>query len=230
MLSAMPEAADLPRYFPRDRAEPCYALYATAIDRFVLVDRYDLSILVRAAMLFSSKLVTVVCVYDSKANPVLSNQTCFNWAPVHRVSQANSRVPTVLLLEGAPAIVDKGPVRSVSDEMLERAQRYAVFTLEVLYAQFMANARSGHADIRMFHGLFPPFETLPGAPLTVTPRLFAADVRDQRIEEILYYSDAPEQARARIDKLLANRDEPRIPVSYQTTFNQVLYGQATVPA
>ncbi|HEY3074723.1 MAG TPA: hypothetical protein VGJ74_06080 [Burkholderiales bacterium] len=229
----MPGLAELPRYFPRDRAEPCYALYATAIDRFVLVDRHDLSILVRAAMLFSSKLVTVVCVYDSKANPVLSNETCLDWAPVHRVSQANSRVPTVLMLEGAGAIVEKGPVPSVGAEMLERAQRYLLFSLQVLYAQFMANAKSGHADIRMFRGLMPELETLPGAPLASQPQLFAADVRDQKIEDILYYADSLEQARSEIDTLLANREEPKLPgspVSYQTVFNEFLYGQATVPA
>jgi hypothetical protein len=224
------EPADLPRYFPRDRAAPCYALYATAIDRFVLVDRHELSILVRAAMLFSSKLVTIACVYDSSSNAVLSNETCMRWAPVQRLSQANSRVPTVLLLEGADAIVEKGPVRAVPPEMLERAQRYLAFTLQVLYAQFMANARSGHADIRIFRALAPRLETLSGAPLSRAAQLFPAQVRDQRIEEILYYAPTLEQARSEVDALLAEREEAKLPgspVPYHATFHQCLGGPGT---
>ncbi len=65
---------DLPclsKYFPTDRAEPCYAVYAPAIDRFLMVDGHDLPILLRAAMLFSSKIVTLVCAYDTKTNPPL---------------------------------------------------------------------------------------------------------------------------------------------------------------
>src|SRR6266446_2361847 len=141
----MPDLPDLPSYFPLDRTEPCYAVYATAIDRFILVDRHDLSILTRAAMLFSSKMITMVCVYDSKANPSLTNDTCLRWAPVHRLSQANSRITTVLLLEGPHAIVEKGPVPFVDADMVARAQGYLAFALRVTYAQFMANAKSDHA-------------------------------------------------------------------------------------
>src|SRR5262245_24528075 len=109
----MPDLSSLPTYFPQDRSRPCYAVYATAIDRFMLVDRYDLLILVAASMLFSSKMVTVVVVFDHQSNPPLTDETCMRWAPVHRLSQANSRATTVLLLEGANTIVEKGPVRGV---------------------------------------------------------------------------------------------------------------------
>jgi hypothetical protein len=228
----MLDLPDLPKYFPPDRGQPCYAVYGTPIDRFVLVDSHELSVLVRASMLFSSKMVSVVCVYDGKSNPPLTNASCMNWAPVHRLSQANSSVTTVLLLEGAEAIVEKGPVASVAP-MIKRAQDYLAFTVRVLYAQFMANATTGHADLRMFRTLIPEFETLPGAPLSGARQLFPAQIRDQRIEEILYYSDTIEQAKAELDSLLANRDEPRLPnvtPPYYREFNTFLYGQPTVPS
>ena len=217
-MALMPDLPDLPKYFPTDRAEPCYAVYATAIDRFMLVDRYDLSILVRAAMLFSSKMVTVVCVYDNKTNPPLTNDTCMAWAPVHRLSQADNHDTTVLLLEGPNAIVEKGPVPFVGAETVAHAQRYLMFAVRVAYAQFMANAKMGEADIRMFRHMIPEFETLPGAPLSAAPQLFLAQVRDQRIEEILYYADTVERAKAELDTLLA--ESP-----YHTVFNQFLKGQ-----
>src|SRR5437868_12755 len=113
----------------------------------------------RAAMLFSSKLITLVCVFDSAANPVLSNETCMNWAPVRRVSQANNRLPTVLLLQGSGAIAEKGPVTHMPGDIVDRARDYLMFTVQVLYAQFIANARCQHADLRVFGELFPALET-----------------------------------------------------------------------
>jgi hypothetical protein len=217
----MTEQAALSKYFPLDRAQPCYAVYATALDRFMLVDRYDLSLLVRAAMLFSSKIVTVVCVYDSRLNARLSNDNCMCWAPVHRVSQANNPYTSVLLLEGPRAIVEKRPVTTSDGEALARAQRYLLFVARVVYAQFMTNARVGEPDLRLFRHMVPPFETLPDAPLTAASRLYDGHVRDQRIEEILYYSESIEQAMAEVDSLLRKP----VPDEFYTVFNEHLYGR-----
>jgi hypothetical protein len=219
----MPDLPELPKFFPTDRSKPCYAVYGTAVDRFLLVDRYDLSILLKAAMLFSSKMVTVVCVYDAPTNPVLSNETCTAWAPVHRLSQAMSRIPTVLRLDGPNAIVEKGGVPFVAADALADAQRYLEFVTRVLYAQFMTTARLGHADVRIFRSMIPEFETLPGAPLSQAPQLFPGQVRDQRIEEILYYADTVEQAMSELDALLAKRGDGKVGISpYYTVFNQYL--------
>ncbi len=223
----MPDLPDLPKYFPLDRAEPCYAVYATAIDRFMLVDRYDLSILVRAAMLFSSKMITVVCVYDNKTNPSLTNDTCMAWAPVHRLSQAHSRITTVLLLDGPNAIVEKGPVPFISANTVAHAQRYLMFALRVTYAQFMANAQTDCADIRMFRLMIPEFETLPGAPLSAVKQVFPGQLRDQKIEEILYYADTVEQAMVDLNKMMG---EGKVYNPYYPVFNQFLYGQPTFPS
>jgi hypothetical protein len=230
----MLDLPDLSKYFPTDRAEPCYAVYATAIDRFLMVDRHDLSILLRAAMLFSSKMITVVCVYDSKINPSLTTETCLAWAPVHRVQLTRTRVPVVLPLDGPNAIVEKGPATLASAEAVARAQRYLMFTARVTYAHFMTNANLGYADIRMFRHMIPKLETLPGAPLSAARQLFPGQTRDQRIEEILYYADSVEQATVELDALLAvranNGKAGSLPSPYQTAFNQVLNGQTGLSA
>jgi hypothetical protein len=214
---------ELPRFFPAIRTRPCYAVYATALDRFLLVDSNDLSILLRAVMLFSSKIVCVVCVYDHKINPALSNSTCLAWAPKLRVSQAKSRIPTVLRLPGRNAIIEKGPPAFADAGAVARAQAYLMFTVKVTYAQFMTNARLSHADIRMFHHMIPKFETLPGAALSVGPEIFPAQVRDQRIEEILYFADSLAQATAELDALLAKPlGSDGSPSRYRVEFDQFL--------
>jgi hypothetical protein len=217
----MADHTALSKYFPVDRTEACYAVYATALDRFMLVDRHDLSLLVRAAMLFSSKVLTVVCVYDSRVNPRLSNDNCMRWAPVHRVSQSDNPYTTVLLLEGPNAIVEKGPVTTADGEALARAQRYLMFVARVMYAQFMTNASVGEPDLRLFRHMVPPFETLPEAPLTAAAQLYSGHVRDQRIEEILYYSEDIERAMANLDGLL-RKEGPR---EFYTAFKEHLHGQ-----
>jgi hypothetical protein len=213
-------------YFPTDRGLPCYAVYATAIDRFLLVDRHDLAILVRATTLFSSKMVTVVCIYDSRTNPRLTDDNCIAFAPVRRFQQSSRLNTSVVLLSGPDAIVEMGPPPdTISADMVARAQRYLSFTVRATYAQFIANAWTGVADIRVVRDMLPELETLPGAPLSAKKQVVFPRLRNQRIEEILYYSDTVEQATADLEVLLRGDDEARS--TYRSTFDQVVHGRPT---
>ena len=199
----------------------CYAVYSTAIDRFLLVDSHDLAVLVRAATLFVSKMVTVICVYDGRGGPRLTNDNCLSHAPATRISQAHRHNATVLLLEGPGAIVDKGPpAAALGKDMVARAQRYLAFTVRASYAQLIANAEASIQDTRVVRGMIPPLETLAGAPLSQVEQVTFGELRNRRIEEILFFSETVERAEAELDALLSGGGDKR--AQYAATFKQIL--------
>ncbi len=178
-----------------------YGIYSTGIDRFILIDKFDLWITLTTAKLLSSKIPTIVfCLKDDVPDFPVSD-VLFLTIANKSVHQSESQTPALAKLGGKTSIIDSGPPIDYSSneqiEILAKLQRYAEFVQRTLYAIKIANAMCNVDDHQFFASLLDP---------TVTDSLVARPdhtVTDfgllQSIERILYLSMDVEEAIREID-------------------------------
>lgn len=180
-----------------------YGIYSTGIDRFILIDRFDLWITLTTAKLLSSKIPTIVfCINDNVPNFPASD-TLFLTIANKSVHQSESQTPSLTRIGGETSIVDAGaPIDYSSDEqieMLAKLQRYAEFVQKTLYAIKLADAICNVDDHQFFGSLLNPNVTnslVARADHTVTDLGLLRSV-----ERILYLSTNIEEAVRDIDLL-----------------------------
>ena len=187
--------------FYSERNTSRFGIYSTGIDRFILIDKFDLWVTLTTAKLLSSKIpTTVFCLNDDVPN-FPATDTVFLTIANKSVHQSESQTPTLSRLGGGMPVIDAGPpidYRSNEQiEMLAKLQRYAEFVQKTLYAIKIANAICNVDDHKFFAGLLDS---------TVTDALLArADhtVTDfgllPSIQRILYLAPDIETAIREID-------------------------------
>lgn len=174
--------------FYSDKSASRFGIYSTGIDRFILIDKYDLWVTLTTAKLLSSKIPTIVFCLKDEVPHFPAGDTLFLTIANKSVHQSESQTPSLSRLNGTTSVVDAGPPIDYSSneqiEMLAKLQRYAEFVQKTLYAIKLANAICNVDDHKFFAGLLDS---------TVTDSLLARydhTVTDsgllQSIERILY--------------------------------------------
>jgi hypothetical protein len=126
-----------------------YAIFSPGIDRFLIVDNYDLWIVYETGKVISSKVSNMVYVLDQDT-PEMTNKTCLNFSTfhkkdekgfgspgimTHRQSAALSKIPKDRVVEtGWPLDFAQGERK----DMLMKLQEYTLFSLRVIYAITLA--------------------------------------------------------------------------------------------
>lgn len=209
--------ARLRSFYPSVAAEPCYGLYSPGLDRFLIVDRYDLWTLFHAARLLSSKL-PLVCYAFPPAGLSISN--CLKWTLVEKTTQLSSnQTPVLKALESPQDLVELGVAPDFSEvaASLVRDQEFALFVLRATRAMRVTDAMLNRSAQDFFTRLSPDFKA--AAPFRETiddtswPLGFVGAV-----ERILYHSLSIEEALERLEKQLPRRQRKDTVTEYSETF------------
>ena len=187
--------------FYSEKTASRYGIYSTGIDRFILIDKFDLWTTLTTAKLLSSKIPTIVFCFKDDVPHFPAGDTLFLTIANKSVHQSESQTPSLSRLGGTTSIIDAGPPIDYSSneqiEMLAKLQRYAEFVQKTLYAIKIANAICNVDDHQFFGSLLDP---------TVTESLVARPdhtVTDfgllQSIQRILYLSMDINEAMREID-------------------------------
>jgi hypothetical protein len=149
----------LSAYYPGTDSSTHYALYAPAIERFLLIDKYNLFCFYRTAQVLSSKIKTVVIVLPGdKKVPNMNNQNCLEFGLNHVKFQAEinsdaKQNPTVSFLHVDSKIVK---VRSPADfttggkkEKLTELQLFARFVNSCIHSIMLTAVINQATDIKL---------------------------------------------------------------------------------
>jgi hypothetical protein len=133
-------------YPPSWNKKNSYAIFSPGIDRFLIVDNYDLWILYEAGKVLSSKVSTMVYILDKITPDDMNNETCINFTTKHKKSEKGYGGPMIMShrqsasLSKIPKdmIIDAGWPEDFADgarkEILIKLQEYALFSLRTIYA------------------------------------------------------------------------------------------------
>jgi hypothetical protein len=129
--------SSLEHFYPSINSKTYYALYAPAIERFLLVDKHNLFCLFRTAQVLSSKINTVVVILPNEEKlPSMDNENCLEFTLNHskfqsEISGSNlKQSPTVIFLKNNKIIKIPFPIdfkkKEIKEKLLE-LQTYAQF-------------------------------------------------------------------------------------------------------
>src|SRR5215510_1112583 len=206
------------RFFPADRSCPCYGFYSPAIDRLVFVDSKDLFLSLHAAVLFSSKVLLLVVVFEPPSEP-LDNSNCYLWAPEDRVSQSAFHIPQLFPNVKIPTN-DFGKLEyrgasHVPEQNIFEIQEHLGFIIQATYALYITEALDSANAPQMYEKFFPEFRPFENSDR----RAF------RRVEQVLYQFESIFQAMTEIDQILSERLEVFRHRRYYARFNRLLYGK-----
>lgn len=134
----------LNRHYPSYNNNTYYALYSPAIQRFLLVDHYNIFALFKTAQVLSSKINTVVVILPAnEKHPIINNENCLNFTCLHAKFQdecggANTKQsPTAIFLNSTKII--KIPHEADFDtkerkEKILELQQYAKYANSCMHA------------------------------------------------------------------------------------------------
>jgi hypothetical protein len=189
--------------FYSEKSASRYGIYSTGIDRFILIDKFDLWITLTTAKLLSSKIPTTVFCLKDDVPQYPAGDTLFLTIANKSVHQSESQTPTLSRLGGTTSVIDAGPpidyVSNEQIEMLARLQRYAEFVQKTLYAVKIANAICNPDDHQFFASLLNP--TVSDSLVARADHTVTASGILQSIQHILYLSMDIKQATREIDLL-----------------------------
>ena len=134
----------LNRHYPSHDNKTYYALYSPAIQRFLLVDRYNIFAFFKTAQVLSSKINTVVVILPAnEKHPIINNEDCLNFTFFHSRFQDEcggnntKQSPTAIFLNSTniikvPHVVDFD-IKERKEKILE-LQQYAKYVNSCMHA------------------------------------------------------------------------------------------------
>lgn len=126
-----------------------YTIFSPGIDRFLIIDNYDLWMVYETGKVLSSKVSNIVYVLD-KDTPNMNNQNCLNFSTLHKKKESGYGGPMIMShrqstsMSKIPAdmVLEVGwPIDFSSEErkqVLLKLQEYALFSLRTIYAITLA--------------------------------------------------------------------------------------------
>lgn len=129
-------------YVNDDGSRRKFAIFAPGLDRFILTDTYDRSILLQIAELLSSKLPTLVYILPKDNN--LTDSNCINYTIFNKTKQtigtssiiSARQQPITKLLSNDASIIDAGIPEDYKNNItaLDKLTEYAYFVKHQVYA------------------------------------------------------------------------------------------------
>ena len=179
-----------------------YAIYSVGVDRFILLDGWDLWITLSCAKILSSKLPTIVFALGDEVDQTITQDDCIFWTISNKnITLSNSQTPVLQRLTDANAIVREGaPLDYVTDEQIQiliDLQNYALFVQKTLYAIRLADAMTNSDDhfffAKLIEGNISDILQVRG------DHTQQANGCVLEIERVLYTAQSIDEAMSRID-------------------------------
>ena len=124
-------------YYPAKNSSTYYALYAPAVERFLLVERYNPMVFLQTGYVLSSKISGVIFLLpENEKHPAMTTESCLLFSLSHAKYNQEVNVhgirpiPTMSLLKHNKIIKLKEPKEfgtNKKKEMLIKLQSYAIF-------------------------------------------------------------------------------------------------------
>jgi len=141
-------------YYPGINSKTYYALYAPAVERFLLVERYNPMVFLQTGYVLSSKISGVIFLLpENEKHSAMTTESCllFSLSHVKYNPEANVHgirpIPTMDLLRHNKIIKLGEPKNFVTNgkkEMLIKLQSYAIFCQSCLHAINLASMLNQH--------------------------------------------------------------------------------------
>jgi hypothetical protein len=180
-----------------------YAIYSISIDRFILIDSYDLWMTLTCAKLLSAKIPLAVFAISDEV-PSITQDDCIFWTITNKqFHQSEGQTPVLAKLTSADSVNrDGAPIDYIDDEqiaMLVTLQNYAMFVQRVLYALHLADASVNPDDHFFFSRLIDGnisdvLEIKPDGTAIKNGSII-------EIHRVLYMSQSIDEAMSRINAL-----------------------------
>lgn len=148
----------LSSYYTEMNSKTYYGLYAPAISRFILIDRYNLFCLFKTAQVLSSKINTVILIFPGEENhPQMNNENCLGFTLNHSKFQSEisgnnlKQSPTVSFLNNNIKIIKTSfPIdfeKNERREKLTELQTYAQFVNLCIHSIMLTSLINQQAHI-----------------------------------------------------------------------------------
>jgi hypothetical protein len=236
----MPTATDRPwaqvnaglhkEYYSQGRVNG-NVIFSPGIDRFILVDTYDIWTVFETAKLLTSKIPTQVYVLGKNTGPSdpFTNATCINYTFADKSNMkvmgssiiTARQTPLITKINAANAIVDEGyPMdydHAEGRALINKLQDYSRFCLRALYAAKFADACNNVKPATEFFDYFNPEL---GRVIRNSPDHTYSEYGMLRtIKAILYHADTVDIALSQIEQ--AMQDAPDQPL-FRNKFYEIL--------
>lgn len=141
-------------YYPAKNSSTCYALYAPAVERFLLVERHNPMVFLQTGYVLSSKISGIIFLLpENEKYPIMTSESCLLFSLSHAKYNQEANVhgirpiPTMSLLKHNKIIKlgeSKNFVANEKKEMLIKLQSYAIFCQLCLHAINLASMLNQH--------------------------------------------------------------------------------------
>lgn len=118
-----------------------YALYSNSLDRFILIDAFDLWAVQHAGKLLSSKLSTIVCIFTNFEVPFGSDEALLWTINNKTVVLPKTQSPDIFFIEDSKQIQKQGLPNDFIAEFpsVLKDQEFALFALRTSYAMLLTD-------------------------------------------------------------------------------------------
>lgn len=130
-------------YLGSERLPNRYGLYSQSLDRFLLVDKWDLWALVQASKILSSKISLIVCVFSSE-EPPFKIENCLQWALKNKdIVLPRHQAPTITTIRNNSDLFFCDVPLHCEDDLpaLIKEQNFALFVVKAAYAMRLTNLK-----------------------------------------------------------------------------------------
>ena len=208
-----------------------YAIYSKGLDRFILLDKYDLTNTFHTAEILSSKIALTVYIIS---DPIFTNENCINFSIFNKTGEKVGYSPAVISKQ-TPLLrfIENSNIKELGTPEDYKSNTQSIDTL-IEYANFVRNyvyAISLTEKIYNFDTNFNLINTLiPNS--WVQDISYSADRSKlpegifKEIKSVLYLSSSIEEAAASIDNLWANNSTDQ--TWLRDGFYKILQQQAPV--
>lgn len=184
------------------------AIYAPGLDRFLLVDNYDLWLTMEVARILSSKIPTQVFLL-AKDVPEFDNTNCLETTIIDKrkyvINGSNiltaRQVPSLHVLTEPDSVANVGIPRDYQTgthkEMLDNLKSYSLFVLRNIHSITIADSIK---NITPFEDMIKTYlpDHVPNVKLPQDQSLAPTSIKNQ-IKSILYQSQSVKEALSRIE-------------------------------
>lgn len=219
------------QYYNSNGSRKKNAIYCQQIDRYILIDDYDLWITMKTAQVLSSKLATTV--YQLPENiEDMNNSNCmdysiFNKTLFKRKNVADliqNQTPTLKKLKSENIFKVGVPEDYKNEEgllQLKKLKNYVDFTNKVIYATEFSNAKNW-VDNKVIANMFYPQEWNDIISSYEDKTASGRSVFNE-INTILYFSNTVEEARNKISAAFENAfDNNTVSFERVTVFYKII--------
>lgn len=186
-------------FYPGPARGNVHAIYILSLDRFLLLDSFDIQVTLCAAKLLSSKMSLMTYILPHHSS--MTNLNCLQWSikQSDSIRLAEIEKPKMMVLDDSSNVVNTDFPTDLDPSLVIEQQRYALFTLRAVYAMRLTDMMLNYNDFGFFLKLFPGAQEKFKHSIDNTkwPGGFQLN-----IEKILYLSETVEDALKKISMIL----------------------------